>query len=57
MTIGSEYRHKTITRDLPRHPPSGSGSWCAKVVALLGIGAVYGLICLVGSVGVGAHRA
>lgn len=53
MQIGSEYRHRTITSTflaLPRR-------WqpmVAKVVAMLGIGAGYGLVTVVSSVAVGA---
>ena len=41
-------------RHLPRHAPTRLRAMLAKVVALLGIGAIYGLISLVGSVSVGA---
>ncbi len=53
MSIGSEYRHKTITGTFlanPRRPQV----MLAKVVSLLGIGAFYGLVSLIGSVSVGA---
>jgi ABC-type transport system involved in multi-copper enzyme maturation permease subunit len=53
MQIGSEYRHKTITSTLLAVPRRGQ-MMVAKVVALLVIGAVYGLIFLVGSVAAGA---
>ena len=53
MQIGSEYRHKTITSTF-LSTPKRARVMAAKVVALLGIGAVYGLISLVGSVVAGA---
>lgn len=53
MQIGSEYRHKTITSTLLSVPKRGRVMG-AKVIALLGIGAIYGLISLVGSVIAGA---
>lgn len=49
MQIGSEYRHKTITSTFLSVPRRGRVMG-AKVIALLGIGALYGLISLVGSV-------
>lgn len=49
MQIGSEYRHKTITSTF-LGTPKRARVMAAKVVALLGIGAIYGLISLVGSV-------
>ena len=52
MTIGAEYRHKTITGTLlafPRRPQMIT----AKVVALLAFGVFYGLVFLIGSVSVG----
>ena len=53
MQIGSEYRHKTITSTF-LGTPRRARVMAAKIVALLGIGAVYGLISLVGSVIAGA---
>lgn len=52
MTIGSEYRHMTITSTFLATPRRGR-VMSAKVVALLLIGAFYGVISLVGSVAVG----
>jgi ABC-2 type transport system permease protein len=53
MHIGSEYRHKTITSTFLA-TPHRSRVMLAKVVALLIIGAAYGVVSLVGSVVVGA---
>lgn len=53
MTIGSEYRHKTITSTFLA-TPIRSRVMGAKVVSLAGIGAFYGLVSLVGAVSVGA---
>lgn len=53
ITIGSEYRHMTITATFLASPRRGIVMG-AKVVALLVIGAFYGLISLAGSVSVGA---
>jgi ABC-type transport system involved in multi-copper enzyme maturation permease subunit len=53
MQIGSEYRHKTITSTF-LGTPKRARVMGAKVIALLGIGAVYGIISLVGSVIAGA---
>lgn len=53
LQIGSEYRHKTISGTFLA-TPRRVRAMLAKVVALLGIGAVYGLISLVGSVIVGS---
>ena len=53
MQIGSEYRHKTITSSFLGVPRRGRVMG-AKVIALLGIGALYGLISLIGSVIAGA---
>lgn len=53
MQIGSEYRHKTITSTF-LSTPNRLRAMLAKVVALLVIGALYGLISLIGSVTVGA---
>jgi ABC-2 type transport system permease protein len=53
MTIGSEYRHKTITSTFLATPRRVK-VMVAKVVSLIGIGAFYGIVSLVGAVGVGA---
>lgn len=53
MQIGSEYRHKTISGTF-LGTPRRMKVMVAKVVALLGLGALYGLISLVGSVVAGA---
>ena len=53
MQIGSEYRHKTITSTF-LGTPKRAKVMGAKVIALLGIGAVYGFISMVGSVIAGA---
>jgi ABC-type transport system involved in multi-copper enzyme maturation permease subunit len=53
LQIGSEYRHKTITGTFLA-TPRRSEAMLAKVVALLFIGAVYGVVSLVGSVTVGS---
>lgn len=53
MQIGSEYRHKTITSTF-LGVPKRVRVMGAKVIALLGIGAIYGLISLVASVVAGA---
>lgn len=53
MMIGSEYRHKTITSTFLATPKRGQ-VMVAKVITLLGIGAFYGIISLVGSVAAGA---
>lgn len=52
-TMGAEYRHKTITASLLAVPRRGR-LIAAKVIALLAFGIMYGLIFLLGSVGVGA---
>ena len=52
MSIGSEYRHKTITSTF-LSTPKRVRVMAAKVTSLLGIGAFYGVVFLVGSVGVG----
>jgi ABC-2 type transport system permease protein len=52
MSIGSEYRHKTITSTF-LSTPKRVHVMAAKVISLLGIGAFYGVVFLVGSVGVG----
>jgi len=53
MSIGSEYRHKTITSTF-LSTPKRVRVMVAKVSSLLGIGGFYGVVFLVGSVGVGA---
>ena len=53
MSIGSEYRHMTITSTFLA-TPKRVHVMGAKVTSLLGIGVFYGLIFLLGSVGVGA---
>jgi ABC-2 type transport system permease protein len=53
LQIGAEYRHKTISGTFLA-TPRRLRAMMAKVVALLGIGALYGLISLIGSVSVGA---
>jgi ABC-2 type transport system permease protein len=52
MSIGSEYRHKTITSTF-LSTPQRVRVMVAKVTSLLGIGVFYGVVFLVGSVGVG----
>jgi ABC-2 type transport system permease protein len=52
MSIGSEYRHKTITSTF-LSTPKRVRVMVAKVISLLGIGVFYGLVFLVGSVSVG----
>lgn len=53
MQIGSEYRHKTITGTFLGTPKRATVMG-AKVISLLVLGAIYGLISLVGSVAAGA---
>lgn len=53
MQIGSEYRHKTITSTF-LGTPKRAVVMGAKVITLLVLGALYGLISLVGSVAAGA---
>ena len=53
MAIGSEYRHKTITSTF-LSTPKRVRVMVAKVTSLLGIGGFYGVVFLLGSVGVGA---
>jgi len=52
MSIGSEYRHKTVTSTF-LSTPKRVRVMVAKVTSLLGIGVFYGLVFLLGSVGVG----
>lgn len=52
LTIGSEYRHQTITSTFLAVPRRGRVMG-AKVVALLVIGAFYGVVYLAGAVGGG----
>jgi hypothetical protein len=52
MSIGSEYRHMTITSTFLA-TPKRVRVMVAKVTSLLGIGVFYGLVFLLGSVGVG----
>lgn len=52
LTIGMEYRHKTITSALLA-TPSRVGLIGAKIVALLIFGVLYGLLFLIASVGAG----
>ena len=52
MSIGSEYRHKTITSTF-LSTPKRVRVMVAKVTSLLGIGVFYGVVFLLGSVGVG----
>lgn len=53
MTVGSEYRHQTITSSLLA-VPQRMRLIGAKIIALLGFGVMYGLIFLAGSVTIGA---
>jgi ABC-2 type transport system permease protein len=53
LSIGSEYRHMTITSTFLA-TPRRARVMVAKVASLLGIGAFYGLIFLLGSVAAGA---
>jgi len=53
MSIGSEYRHMTITSTF-LSTPKRVRVMVAKVISLLGIGVFYGLVFLLGSVGFGA---
>ena len=53
LTIGSEYRHQTITSTFLAVPKRAK-VMTAKVVALLGIGAGYGAAALASSFAVGA---
>jgi ABC-type transport system involved in multi-copper enzyme maturation permease subunit len=52
LTIGSEYRHQTITATFLAIPRRGR-VMAAKVVSLLAVGALYGLLSLAGAVGAG----
>lgn len=53
LTIGAEYRHKTISGTFLSTPRRVTAMG-AKAIALLGIGALNGLIAVLGSVAVGA---
>ncbi|GAB2756744.1 ABC transporter permease [Terrabacter koreensis] len=53
LTIGSEYRHQTITATFLAIPRRGR-VMAAKVAALLVIGAFYGVLSLAGAVGAGS---
>jgi hypothetical protein len=53
LTIGSEYRHKTMTSTFLATPRRVTVMW-AKVISLLGIGGLYGVVFIIGSVAVGA---
>jgi hypothetical protein len=53
IQIGAEYRHQTISGTFLA-TPHRARAMLAKVVALLGIGAGYGLLSMVSSVAVGA---
>lgn len=53
IQIGAEYRHQTITSTFLA-TPRRARAMLAKVVALIAIGAGYGLLSLLGSVSVGA---
>ena len=53
LTVGSEYRHKTITGTLLATPKRAK-VMLAKVIALLGIGVMYGLASVLSSFAVGA---
>lgn len=52
ITIGSEYRHMTITSTFLASPRRGTVMG-AKVISLLVIGAFYGVVSLAGSVSLG----
>src|SRR6476620_9002362 len=52
LTIGSEYRHQTITATFLAIPRRGR-VMAAKVISLLAVGAFYGLLSLAGAVGAG----
>jgi hypothetical protein len=53
LQIGSEYRHKTITSTFLAVPKRAKVMG-AKIIALLGLGALYGIISLAGSLIAGA---
>lgn len=53
LTVGSEFRHGTITSTLLA-TPSRVRAMLAKVVALVVVGVLYGLLSLLGSVSVGS---
>lgn len=52
MSIGAEYRHKTITGTFLATPVRGRVMG-AKVISLLAIGAMYGIVQTIAAVGVG----
>lgn len=52
LMIGSEYRHKTISVTL-LSTPRRVRVMLAKVIAMLGIGGLYGVLFIIASVGVG----
>ena len=52
LTIGSEYRHQTITATFLAMPRRGR-VMAAKVISLLAVGVLYGALSLVGAVGAG----
>lgn len=53
LTVGAEYRHKTITGTF-LSTPKRAKVMVAKVVALLGIGALYGAVSVLSGFAVGA---
>ena len=53
MTVGAEYRHKTITATFLAEPKR-SRVMVAKTILLLALGAMYGLASLIASVVTGA---
>lgn len=53
LTIGSEYRHQTVTATFLAIPRRGR-VMAAKVAALLVVGAFYGVLSLAGAVGAGS---
>lgn len=53
LTIGAEYRHKTITGTFLA-TPKRARVMLAKVVSLLGIGGLYGIVSVVAAFSIGA---
>jgi ABC-2 type transport system permease protein len=53
LTIGAEYRHKTITGTFLATPKRAK-VMLAKVVSLLGIGGLYGIVSVVAAFSIGA---